>query len=105
MTVRFFLLGREDLRDRITLLAGTTWLTFTSKAFQDITDRISRYINMVALVNGGFGALRTAGLLSLQVLHALMWGFLSGMLRFIPYIGLWFGAVFPIAMSLAMSAG
>ena len=101
----FFLLGREDLRDRIVLLAGKARLALTSKALEDVTDRVSRYIVMVALVNGGFGVLLTVGLLLLQVPYALLWGFLAAGLRFIPYIGPWVGAVFPIVMSLATFEG
>ena len=101
----FFLLGREDLRDRVVLLAGKTRLALTSKALEDVTDRVSRYIVMVALVNGGFGVLLTTGLFLFQVPYALLWGFLAAGLRFIPYIGPWIGAVFPIAMSLATSEG
>ena len=101
----FFLLGREDMRDRVVLLAGRARLTLTSKALEDVTERISRYIVMVAMLNGGFGVLLTAGLLVLQVPYALLWGFLAAGLRFIPYIGPWVGAVFPIVMSLAISQG
>ena len=105
MLLVFFLLGRNDLRDRIVLLAGKTQLALTSKALEDITDRVSRYIVMVALVNGGFGVVLSAGLFAFQVPYALLWGFLAGGLRFIPYIGPWVGALFPIAMSLATSEG
>jgi predicted PurR-regulated permease PerM len=101
----FFLLGREDLRDRIVLLAGKAHLALTSKALEDVTDRISRYIVMVAMVNGGFGVVLTAGLLLFQVPYALLWGFLAAALRFIPYIGPWIGAIFPIVMSLATAEG
>ena len=101
----FFLMGRDDLRDRIVLLAGQTRLALTSKALEDVTERISRYIVMVAAVNGGFGVVLTAGLFALQVPYALLWGFLAAGLRFIPYIGPWIGALFPIAMSLATSDG
>ena len=101
----FFLIEREDLRDRIVLLAGRAKLAVTSKAVEDITDRVSRYIGMVALVNGGFGLLLTIGLLIMGVPYAFLWGFLAGTLRFIPYIGPWVGALFPIAMSFAMSDG
>ena len=101
----FFLLGREDLRDRIVLLAGKARLALTSKALEDVTDRISRYIVMVAMVNGGFGVFLTAGLLLLQVPYALLWGFLAAGLRFLPYFGPWIGALFPIVMSLATSEG
>ncbi len=101
----FFLLGRDDLRDRIVLLAGKARLALTSKALEDVTERISRYIVMVAIVNGGFGVVLAAGLFALQVPYALLWGFLAAGLRFIPYIGPWIGAAFPIAMSLATSDG
>ena len=101
----FFLLAREDLRDRVVLLAGEARLALTSKALEDVTERISRYIVMVAMLNGGFGILLTAGLLILQVPYALLWGFLAAGLRFLPYIGPWIGALFPIVMSFAISEG
>ena len=101
----FFLLGRDELRDRIVMLAGNTRLALTSKALEDVTERVSRYIMMVATLNGGFGAMLAVGLYAMQVPYALLWGFMSGMFRFIPYIGPWIGAVCPIAMSLATSDG
>ncbi len=101
----FFLLGREDMRDRVVLLAGKARLALTSKALEDVTERISRYIVMVATLNGGFGIVLTAGLMLLQVPYALLWGFLAAGLRFIPYIGPWVGALFPIVMSFAISQG
>ena len=101
----FFLTEREDLRDRVVLLAGRAKLAITSKALEDITDRISRYIVMVALVNGGFGLVLTIGLLAMGVPFALLWGFIAAALRFLPYIGPWVGAILPITMSLATSDG
>lgn len=101
----FFLLGREDLRDRMVVLAGKARLALTSKALEDITNRISRYLGMVALINGGFGVILTLGLLALQVPYAVLWGFLAAALRFIPFIGVWIGAAFPILMSLAAFEG
>lgn len=101
----FFLLERENLRDRIVALAGKGRLTLTSKALEDATHRVSRYIVMVAIVNGGFGLTLTIGLFCLGVPYAILWGCLAALLRFIPYIGPWVGAFFPIAMSLALSEG
>lgn len=101
----FFLMGRDDLRDRIVMLAGGARLALTSKAVEDIAQRIGRYVVIVGLLNGGFGLVMMAGLLALQVPYALLWGFLAGTLRFIPYIGPWIGAVFPILMSLAAFEG
>ena len=101
----FFLLGRDELRDRIVMLAGNARLTVTSKALEDVTERVSRYIMTVAMLNGGFGTLVAMGLYGLQVPYAILWGFMTGIFRFVPYIGPWIGALCPIAMSLATSDG
>lgn len=100
-----FLIERDDLRDRIVLLAGKARLALTSKALEDVTDRISRYIVMVAMVNGGYGIMLTVGLYFCGVPYALLWGFIAAGMRFIPYIGPWVGAIFPMVMSLAISVG
>jgi predicted PurR-regulated permease PerM len=100
-----FLLKRDDLRDRIVVLAGTARIALTSKALEDVTDRISRYIVMVAVVNGSYGLMLTVGLLVCGVPYALLWGFLAGIMRFVPYIGPWVGAIFPMVLSLAVSVG
>lgn len=101
----FFLIERTDLRDRIVILAGRARLPLTSKALEDITDRVSRYIGVVALINGGFGLVLTLGLLVIGVPYALLWGVVAAALRFLPYLGPWIGAIFPITMSLATSNG
>ena len=100
-----FLIGRDDLRDRTVVLAGRARIATTSKALEDVTERISRYLLMVAMLNGGFAVMLGLGLLALQVPYAFLWGFLAGSLRFIPYIGPWIGALGPIAIALATSAG
>ncbi|MBC7964899.1 MAG: AI-2E family transporter, partial [Fuerstia sp.] len=100
-----FLIGRDDLRDRVVVLAGRARVAVTSKALEDVTERISRYLMMVAMMNGGFGILLGLGLFALQVPYAFLWGFLAGSLRFIPYIGPWIGAIGPIAIALATSEG
>ena len=87
------------------LLAGKARLALTSKALEDVTDRISRYIVMVAMLNVGYGLVMTIGLYLLDVPNAFLWGFLAAVLRFIPYIGPWVGAIFPMLMSLATSVG
>ncbi len=100
-----FLISRDDLRDRVVVLAGRARVAMTSKALEDVTERIGRYLLMVAMLNGGFGILLGLGLFVLQVPYAFLWGFLAGSLRFIPYIGPWIGAIGPIAIALATSEG
>lgn len=100
-----FLIARDDLRDRVVVLAGRARVAVTSKALEDVTERISRYLLMVAMLNGSYGIMLGLGLLALQVENAFLWGFMAGSLRFIPYIGPWIGAIGPIGMALATTPG
>lgn len=101
----FFLLEGRELRDRLVVLAGKARLSVTSRALDDIADRITRYLGMVALVNGSFGLALSAILFLLGMPYAMLWGFVAAAFRFFPYVGPWVGAVFPITMSLALSDG
>ena len=100
-----FLIARDDLRDRVVVLAGRARVAVTSKALEDVTERISRYLLMVAMLNGSYGIMLGLGLMALQVEYAFLWGFMAGSLRFIPYIGPWIGAIGPIGMALASTPG
>jgi predicted PurR-regulated permease PerM len=100
-----FLIARDDLRDRVVVLAGRARVAVTSKALEDVTERISRYLLMVAMLNGSYGIMLGLGMLALQVPYAFLWGFMAGSLRFIPYIGPWIGAIGPIGIALATSPG
>ncbi|MDB5340179.1 MAG: family transporter [Planctomycetaceae bacterium] len=101
----FFLLEQREIRDRLVLLAGRARLSVTSNALDEISDRITRYLGMVAIVNGGFALLLSGMLYLCGMPYAMLWGFVAGALRFIPYIGPWVGALFPITMSVALSHG
>jgi len=101
----FMLLKREDLRNRIIRLVGHGRITLTTKAVDDAGHRMSRFLLMQLLINGGFGLLLGLGLLALDVHYALLWGLLVGVMRYIPYIGTWLGAVLPLTLSLATSDG
>lgn len=100
-----FLIARDELRDRVVVLAGRARVAVTSKALEDVTERISRYLLMVATLNGSYGIMLGLGLFALQVPYAFLWGFMAGSLRFIPYIGPWIGAIGPIGMALATTPG
>jgi len=57
---------------------------------------------MLVVVNSSYGLAVAVGLLILGVPDAILFGVLAGLVRFIPYVGPWVGAVLPIAMSLAV---
>ena len=85
--VVFMLLKREDLRNRLIRLVGHGRMTVTTKAVDDAGQRISRFLLMQFIINGSFGLALTVGLFLIQVPHALLWGFLAAVLRYVPYLG------------------
>jgi predicted PurR-regulated permease PerM len=101
----YLLLRREDLRDRILCLIGRGHLTTTTKALDDAGRRISRYLLAQFFLNLAFGVVIGIGLFFIGVPHAALWGFLSGLLRYIPYLGPWIAASLPVTMSLLLSPG
>ncbi|MEA2337444.1 MAG: hypothetical protein QOE82_1451, partial [Thermoanaerobaculia bacterium] len=60
--VFFLLQDREQLRDKMLRLAGRAHLTVTTQAIGETSDRISRYLLTIALLNVGFGVLIGFGL-------------------------------------------
>ena len=101
--VIFMLIEHGALRDRLLAFGGYSRLTLTTKALDEASQRISRYLLMQSLVNGSFGLVFGLGLFVLGVPYALLWGFLAAALRFIPYVGTLIAAVVPITLSLAVS--
>jgi len=100
--VAFMLLRLPDLRDRILRLLGARYLHLTTEALNDAAGRVSRYLLMQIVINGWTGLAVTAGLWALNVPNAVLWGALTLVLRFIPYIGVWMAAAIPLALSFAV---
>src|SRR5688572_7586900 len=103
--VVFFLIRREDLRDRFIHLAGKGHVTVTTQMMEDAGARVSRYLSMLFLINVTFGMSVTFGLYLIGVPNAMLWGILAAVLRFIPFIGPWIAAAMPIGLSMAISTG
>ncbi len=103
--VVFMLFQREDLRDRMIRLMGGDRLDVTTRAFDDAGSRISRYLLMQLIINVTYGLPVAIGLWLLGLPGALLWGLLSALLRFIPFLGPWMAASMPILLSLAVFEG
>lgn len=99
----FFLLYREDLRDRIMRVLGETTLHVSTNALSDAGEKVSRYLSALALANAIAGAGVSVGLLVLGVPNWFLWGCLTGILRFVPVLGPLLGATFPVVVSIAVS--
>jgi predicted PurR-regulated permease PerM/methanogenic corrinoid protein MtbC1 len=101
----FMLLKREDLRNRLIRLSGHGHLNLMTQAMDDTSRRVSRYLSLQSLVNAGFGLIIFVVLHIMKLPHALLFGALAGLLRFIPYIGAPIGALLPTALSVAVFNG
>jgi predicted PurR-regulated permease PerM len=101
--VVFFLVRRDDLRDRFIRLIGHGEVTLTTQMLEDASRRVSGYLAMQFLINFIFGTAAGVGLFVIGVPNAILWGILAATLRFVPYIGPWIAAAMPIALSMAIS--
>ena len=103
--VIFMLLQREDLRDRLIRLAGTHDLQRTTTALDEAARRVSRYLLMQLVVNVTYGVPIGIGLWLIGVPNPLLWGLLATLLRFVPYIGPFVAAAFPLILAIAVDPG
>jgi predicted PurR-regulated permease PerM len=83
----FILLEHESLQDRLIRLAGHAEISRTIRALADAAQGVSRFFFSQFIINATFGAAVGLGLWGAGVPHALLWGTLSGLLRFVPYLG------------------
>ncbi len=100
--VVFMLLKREELRDKLIRLIGPDRITVTTQALDEATVRVSRYLVMQTMINGGQGLVVGILLYLIGVPNAALWGVLSAVLRFIPYLGPWLAALMPITLSFVV---
>jgi predicted PurR-regulated permease PerM/methylmalonyl-CoA mutase cobalamin-binding subunit len=100
--VIFMLLRLPDLRDRLIRLLGQRNLRATTEALDDAARRVSRYLLMQMVINGVQGVLVTVGLTLIGLPNAALFGALTLVLRFIPYVGPWVAAAMPILLAVAV---
>ena len=103
--VIFILLQREDLRNRFIRLAGASDLQRTTLAMNDAAGRLSRFFLVQTLVNASFGVIIAVGLYFIGLPSPILWGIVAFLLRFVPYIGPFIAAGFPVALAAALDPG
>jgi predicted PurR-regulated permease PerM len=103
--VIFILLQREDLRNRLIRLAGSSDLQRTTAALDDAASRLSRLFLTQLILNGAFGVVIGTGLWLIGTPSAILWGILAAALRFVPYVGAVIAAAFPLALAVAIDPG
>ena len=103
--VIFFLLQREDLRDRFIKLAGSGDIERTTRAMDDAGQRLGKLFVTQLVLNALFGLLIGVGLAVIGVPSAPLWGLVAMILRFVPYIGALMAIVLPLTLAAAVGEG
>jgi hypothetical protein len=74
----------------------------TTIAIDDAGQRLSRYLLAQTALNAAFGVTIGGGLTLIGIPNPLLWGILAAVLRFVPYIGAFIAAAFPLALAVAV---
>jgi predicted PurR-regulated permease PerM len=101
----FMLMRREDLRNRFIRLIGHQHLHAVTRAIDDATSRVSTYFRAQFVVNASYGLIVGISLHFIGVPHALLWGVLAALMRFLPYVGFLIASVLPVLLSIAIFDG
>jgi predicted PurR-regulated permease PerM len=101
--VVFMLLERKRLGVRFLRLTGHSHVASTTLAVDEVGSKLSRFLLGQLVVNTGYALLLGMGLFLIGIPNAPLWAVLTLVLRFLPYIGLWISAFFPLLLSIAIS--
>ena len=103
--VIFILLQREDLRDRAIRLLGASDMQRATSGMNDAAERLSRYFLSQVLINSAYGVFIALGLWLIGVPSPIVWGILAMLMRFVPYVGAFIAAAFPLLLAAAVAPG
>ena len=101
--VIFILLERKRLRDRFLRLIGHSRFATTTLAIDEAGTRLSGFLLGQLEVNSAYALVLWIGLSVIGIPNAILWAILTLFLRFLPYVGLWISAFFPLVLSIAIS--
>lgn len=99
----FMLLKREDLRSRVVRLA-VRMLTETTEIIDDVAGRVSRFL-LSSQSSTARWVCWWRQQFAIGIPNAALWGLLTAVLGFVPYVGVWTAAMFPLALSFAAFPG
>lgn len=101
----FLLIERQDVRDRLLRLVGLGQLNLMTRALDDATQRVSRYLLLQFAVNAGFGLVIGLSLYFIGLPFAALWGAVAGFLRIVPYVGTLVAGTLPLLLAIAVFNG
>jgi predicted PurR-regulated permease PerM len=103
--VIFLLMQRLDVRDRAIRLIGARDLEKTTVAMDDAGQRLSRYFLAMTAINAGYGIFMGLALWMIGIPSPLLWGVLAMLMRFVPFVGSFIAAAFPVLLAAAVDPG
>lgn len=103
VVVIFMLLERDELRDRFIRLVGANDINRTTQVIEDAGTKVGTYLLIQLLVNVIYAVPIGVGLMLIGVPNAVLWGMMTLVLRFVPYIGPILAAIFPLFLAFAVS--
>lgn len=103
----FMMVQRVDLHRRYlaltTRMAGKGIPVLSQQALDEVTGKITRYLVLQSLSNLAAGTIVALSLFCIGLPNALLWGLLTALLRFVPYVGIalvtTMACVFAVAVS------
>lgn len=101
----FLLMQHQDLRDRLVRVAGTDNLSDTTAAMSDAGERLSQLFLAQAILNVGFGIFVGIALFLIGVPNPLLWGSVTAVMRFVPFVGSFISAIPPIVLAACVDPG
>jgi predicted PurR-regulated permease PerM len=101
----FMLLQYRDLRDRMVRLMGTAEMGRSIQAFDEASANLAHYLLLQSGVNASFGVFVALSLWGIGVPSPILWGTMTAVLRFVPYVGVILSAAFPMALAAMIDPG
>ena len=101
----FFLINRDDLRDRFIRACGQARIPVTTAALSDSHRRVMRFLGAQFFANCVIGCVTAIGLYFIGVPNAALWGLIAAVARLLPYLGAAIATLMPFALSLAIFDG
>lgn len=101
----FILMSGDDLRDRLVRLVGRQDLHRTILAMNDAARRLSRFFLFQLGLNASFGVLIGISLWVVGLPNPLLWGIVSALMRFVPYVGVFVALAPPLLLAVAVVPG
>ncbi len=103
--VLFILMQKEELRDRFIRLSGSQDMQRTTAAMSDAGQRLSRFLLTMTALNTAYGFFIGVVMWWLGIPAPVLWGILATLMRFVPILGSFIAAAFPVALAAAVDPG